>query len=104
MNAKSNSIQILAEGNPDTITRLPPHVLYAAAWENPAGHEWAEIFPLIRRAEEDEGEKGIMAASGRAFMAASIALPSADAGETWEALASLVLWLSGLLAIGFCLL
>ncbi len=104
MNAKSNSIEILAEGNSDTITRLLPHALCAGEWENPAVPRWAEVIPFIRRAREDRGEKAMLAASGRAFMTASIAFPSADAGEFWEALASLLLWLCGLLAIGFCLL
>ena len=101
MNSKSN---ILAEGNPDTITRLPPHGLCAGKWENSAGPGWAEVIPFIRRTGEGRGEKAMVAASGRAFLATSIAFPSADAGEFWETLASLLLWLCGLFTIGFCLL
>jgi len=104
MNAKANSIEILAEGNSDTITRLPPHALCADKWENPAGHEWAEVFPLIGRAKEDENDNAIRAASGGAFVAVSIAFPSGYTGEFWETLTSLLLWLCGLLAISFCLL
>ena len=104
MNAKSNSIQILVEGNPDTITRLSPHRFCADKWENPAGPGWAEVIPLIRRAGESRGEKAMVAASRRAFIAVNIGLPSVDAGEFLETLASLLLWLCGLLAIGFCLL
>ena len=104
MNAKSNSIEILAEGNSDTITRLPPHALCADKWENPAGPRWAEVIPLIGRAKEDENDNAIRAASGGAFVAVSIAFPSGYAGEFWETLTSLLLWLCGLLAISFCLL
>ena len=104
MNAKANSIEILAEGNSDTITRLPPHALCADKWENPAVPRWAEVIPLIRRAGEDENDNAIRAASGGAFVAVSIAFPSGYTGEFWETLTSLLLWLCGLLAIGFCLL
>jgi len=104
MNAKSNSIEILAEGNSDTITRLPPHALCADKWENPAGPRWVEVIPLIRRAGEDRGENAMEVESRRDFMAAGIDFPSGHAGEFWETLTSLLLWLCGLLAIGFCLL
>ena len=104
MNAKSNSIQILAEGNPNTITMLPPHGRCADKWENSVDRGWAEVIPLIRRTGEGRGEKAMVAASRRAFMAASIGFPSADDGEFCEALAALLLWLCGLLAISFCLL
>ena len=104
MNAKSNSIQILAKVNPDTITRLSPRALGADKWENSANQGWSEGIPPIRRTGEGRGEKAMVAASRRAFMAANIGFPSADGGEFCEALAALLLWLCGLLAIGFCLL
>src|SRR6266853_3372018 len=102
MNAKSNSIRILVDEDPDPITRLP-HVLCAGEWDNPERPEWTEVFRL-RRAREGRGVKAMVEVSGRAFMATNIAFPSADAGEFWETLASLLLWLCGLFTIGFCLL
>jgi len=98
MNAKSNSIQILAEWNPDTSS--PPQRLRACESENSVGRGWAEILPLAGRAGENRGEKEMAAMSRDAF----IAFRSEVITEIWEALVSLLLWLCGLLAISFCLL
>ncbi len=100
MNAKSNSIQILAEWNPDTITSSPPQRLRACESENSVGRGWAEILPLTGRAGENRCEQAMAAMSRDAF----IAFRSGGITEIWEALVSLVLWLCGLLAISFCLL